>query len=71
MLTSKEMQALEKNSVFYGVGTARLMRNAGRAVAEYALKLKPKKVLVVCGTGNNGGTDLQPQAFSQRKQKQP
>ncbi|MBU0502457.1 MAG: bifunctional ADP-dependent NAD(P)H-hydrate dehydratase/NAD(P)H-hydrate epimerase, partial [Candidatus Margulisbacteria bacterium] len=33
------------------------MENAGRSVAEVALKMlgKKQKVVVICGVGNNGG----------------
>jgi hydroxyethylthiazole kinase-like uncharacterized protein yjeF len=58
MITGREIKVLDKNSEYYDVPTNQLMENAGKAVADYVVKkLKPrnKEILVICGTGNNGG----------------
>ncbi len=58
MLPYKEISVLDRNSEYHGVPTIRLMENAGEAVADVVTKKfvpKGKKVLVLCGTGNNGG----------------
>ncbi len=58
MLPYKEIHVLDRNSEYHGVPTIRLMENAGEAVADVIQKkmdLKGKKVLVLCGMGNNGG----------------
>lgn len=58
MLPFKEITVLDRNSEFHGVPTIKLMENAGEAVAnvlEKKFDLEGKKVLVICGTGNNGG----------------
>ena len=58
MITGREIKVLDKNSEYYGVPNSRLMENAGKGVADYIVKkLKPKdkEILVICGTGNNGG----------------
>ena len=56
MITGSEVKVLDINSDFYGVSTINLMENAGKNVADFVMnKLKPKKILVLCGTGNNGG----------------
>ncbi|KAF0241092.1 MAG: carbohydrate [Planctomycetota bacterium] len=51
------MRALEKRAIEEaGIPAAVLMENAGRAVAEEALRMSPAGlVVVVCGRGNNGG----------------
>ncbi len=55
-MTVEEMRALEANSDYFGVSYGELMENAGRKAAESIIALFKKcNVLVVCGTGNNGG----------------
>ncbi|CAJ37451.1 bifunctional ADP-dependent NAD(P)H-hydrate dehydratase/NAD(P)H-hydrate epimerase [Methanocella arvoryzae] len=55
-VTAEEMRALEANADYYGVSYGTLMENAGRKVAEVLRALYGcKRVLVVCGKGNNGG----------------
>ena len=58
MISGAEIKVSDKNSEFYGVSTAVLMENAGKGVADFILKnlkIKDKKIIVFCGTGNNGG----------------
>jgi len=61
-LTPDEMRAAEAAAGARGVGTEELMENAGRAIAgvidERYASLKGGRILVVCGTGNNGGDGL-------------
>lgn len=55
-VTVEEMRALEANSDYFGVSYGELMENAGKSVAEAIIAMHTKgSVLVVCGTGNNGG----------------
>lgn len=51
------MRALELNSEYYGVTRLQLMENAGRSVADMIRSRfnPPKKVIVFCGLGGNGG----------------
>ena len=61
MITQEEMRVLDRNAEFFGVSIQDLMENAGQAIAKRVLdKLDGhgKKILIVCGTGNNGGDGL-------------
>lgn len=58
MLAYEEVKVLDINSEYHGVPTIRLMESAGKAVADVVRKkfdVEGKTVLVICGTGNNGG----------------
>ena len=58
MISGREIKVLDINAEFYGVANSRLMENAGKGVADFIIKqLRPenKGILVLCGTGNNGG----------------
>lgn len=55
-VTVEEMRTLEADADYFGVTRGMLMENAGRKAAESIIALQAKcQVLVVCGTGNNGG----------------
>jgi hydroxyethylthiazole kinase-like uncharacterized protein yjeF len=57
-VTSEEMAVAEANAQALGVSTDVLMENAGRVVAEEAIRSLPgpgARVAVVAGPGNNGG----------------
>ncbi len=53
-----QMRAAEKFAVEHGIDEFTLMKNAGTAAAEFLsknLEINGKKLLVLCGKGNNGG----------------
>jgi hydroxyethylthiazole kinase-like uncharacterized protein yjeF len=61
-ITSEQMAVLDMNTAWMGVSRLQLMENAGRAVAEKTVDeaggMEGKKVLVLCGPGNNGGDGM-------------
>ena len=61
MISPVEMRVLDRNAQYSGISALDLMEAAGKAVAEVArseFSTTGKKVLVVSGTGNNGGDGL-------------
>lgn len=58
-LTSEQEREADKNAISFGLSSEMLMKRAGRALADEvqaaAQALGAEKILVVCGTGNNGG----------------
>jgi NAD(P)H-hydrate epimerase len=61
ILTSKEMGAVDRRTAEeFFLPLATLMMNAGTAVARFCLRQYPeaKRVVVLCGKGNNGGDGL-------------
>src|SRR5437867_7364221 len=61
MISPAEMRVLDRNAQYFGVSILELMENAGKAVADVARSefgAPGKNVLVLCGTGNNGGEGL-------------
>ena len=61
MLTAAEMAATDKRTADeFGTPFGELMENAGTAVARFVRAQYPRarRVLILCGTGNNGGDGL-------------
>lgn len=55
-ISVRQAQAFDKYAQEkLGIPSLILMENAGRGVAEEAIKIGSKNVAVICGTGNNGG----------------
>jgi NAD(P)H-hydrate epimerase len=57
-LSRNEVRELDRRAINeYGVPGIVLMENAGRGAAELLLRLNPerKRILILCGFGNNGG----------------
>lgn len=56
ILTVSESYAADRYAEEHGVESATLMENAGRSVAEeITRRWSPRKAVVLCGPGNNGG----------------
>jgi NAD(P)H-hydrate epimerase len=62
VITPEEMKQIEDRGEAFGVSKLLMMENAGAAVARYVVgKFSPisaKHIVIVCGTGNNGGDGL-------------
>ncbi|MGQ9468593.1 MAG: NAD(P)H-hydrate dehydratase [Nitrososphaerales archaeon] len=62
IITPEDMAIADENSEYLGVPRLLLMENAGRAIAdvtkEKLKKIQKNKVVIVAGTGNNGGDGL-------------
>lgn len=61
MISLEDMKKLEDLSEQHGVSKIKLMENAGHALFDELIKkygLEYKKILIVCGHGNNGGDGL-------------
>src|SRR3989441_13066196 len=61
MISPAEMRVLDRNAQYFGVSILELMENAGKAVADAARSefgAAGKNVLVLGGSGNNGGDGL-------------
>ncbi len=58
-VSAGQMKKLDETAIKrYGIPSPILMENAGRGIADLAEKIvgqKSKKILVICGKGNNGG----------------
>jgi len=58
-LTSKQMAKVDELAVSkYNISVLQMMENAGRSLARFIAVLKPKKVVILYGKGNNGGDGL-------------
>ena len=58
VLTAEQMRTVETKAVELGMSWLRLMENAGSAAARIIrnnYRLEGRKVVIVCGKGNNGG----------------
>ena len=55
LLTAAEQRELDRLAADAGLPTRVLMESAGAAVARAALSFKPRRAMLYCGPGNNGG----------------
>ncbi len=52
------MQAVDANAMALGVTELQLMESAVKSLAACAMRQNPRRVLVLCGNGNNGGDGM-------------
>lgn len=57
-VTPARMRVIDANALALGVTELQLMESAGRALADHVLSFNPGRVLVLCGSGNNGGDGM-------------
>ncbi|MBX9882128.1 MAG: NAD(P)H-hydrate dehydratase [Sphingomonas sp.] len=55
ILTAAEMRAAESTAIDAGTSVETLMARAGEAVGAWVRRLSGAEVLILCGSGNNGG----------------
>ncbi len=65
-VTPARMRVIDANAIALGVTELQLMESAGRALAERVLQSAPERVLVLCGSGNNGGDGMTAARYLQR-----
>jgi ADP-dependent NAD(P)H-hydrate dehydratase / NAD(P)H-hydrate epimerase len=58
IISPPRMKAVELNAISLGHSAGRMMESAGRALADFARKKSPGKVILLCGKGNNGGDGM-------------
>lgn len=57
MISGEEIKVIDQNSEYYKMPTNQLMENAGKGLTDFIKKqfIHTKKILFICGVGNNGG----------------
>jgi ADP-dependent NAD(P)H-hydrate dehydratase / NAD(P)H-hydrate epimerase len=58
LISPARMRVVETNAMALGVTDLQLMESAGQALADMARTFNPERILVLCGSGNNGGDGL-------------
>jgi len=66
IISPARMRVVDVNAIALGVTELQLMESAGRALADLVLAVSPKRVLVLCGKGNNGGDGMVAARYLQR-----
>ncbi len=58
IITPERMRVIDTNAMALGVSDLQLMENAGHALADLVRRYHPTSVLILCGSGNNGGDGM-------------
>lgn len=67
VITPERMRVVEENAVALGVDTRLMMESAGNALAHVVREYHPRRVLILCGRGNNGGDGLAAARYLQQE----
>lgn len=72
ILSAAEMAEADRRSIAAGVPVSTLMENAGQAVARFCRRRYPeaKRIVVLCGKGNNGGDGLVAARYLAKEQRE-
>lgn len=58
LLSPEEMRRIDQNAQALGISGLELMESAGTGLAMAARRYQPGKILILCGSGNNGGDGM-------------
>ena len=58
LITPEEMQRIDHNAQALGISGLELMESAGTGLAMVARQYQAGKMLILCGSGNNGGDGM-------------
>ncbi|HPP79063.1 NAD(P)H-hydrate epimerase, partial [Methanospirillum sp.] len=58
LISPAEMRRIDRNAQALGISERELMEAAGMGIAMAARKYHPDTILVLCGSGNNGGDGM-------------
>ncbi len=58
IITPERMQGVDANAQALGLSSLQMMESAGRALADAVRARHSKRVLILCGKGNNGGDGM-------------
>nr|WP_319538967.1 NAD(P)H-hydrate dehydratase [uncultured Methanospirillum sp.] len=58
IITPERMRVIDTNARVLGVSDLQLMESAGHALADVVRRYHPTSVLILCGSGNNGGDGM-------------
>ncbi len=58
LISPKEMRRIDRNAQALGISELELMESAGAGLACIARQYTPARILIMCGSGNNGGDGM-------------
>ncbi|HWQ64357.1 MAG TPA: NAD(P)H-hydrate dehydratase [Methanospirillum sp.] len=58
IISPERMRVIDANAMALGVSDLQLMENAGHALVEVVRRYHPASILILCGSGNNGGDGM-------------